>query len=51
LTNAAYLNGEIGDIRSYDEKTGRYAVHFDDKTIPPKKVKPESVRILFDIPD
>ncbi|KAL3797348.1 hypothetical protein ACHAWO_005507 [Cyclotella atomus] len=50
--NAAYLNGKIGHIRSYEVTAERYAVHFDDsKTIPPKSEKLENLRILFDIPN
>jgi hypothetical protein len=47
----AYLNGKIGDIRSYDETTGWYGVYFEDKAIEPKNVKPQNLRILFDVPD
>jgi hypothetical protein len=49
--NAAYLNGKIGDVRSFDETTGRYGVYFEDETIKPKCVKPRNLRILFELPD
>jgi hypothetical protein len=49
--NAAYLNGKIGDIRSFDESTGRYGVYFEDEAIKPKCVKPRNLRILFELPD
>jgi hypothetical protein len=49
--NAAYLNGKIGDIRSFDETTGRYGVYFEDESIKPKSVKPRNLRILFELPD
>jgi hypothetical protein len=29
----------------------RYGVYFEDKSIKPKSVKPENVRILFELPD
>lgn len=48
---AAYLNGKIGDMRSFDATTGRYGVYFEDKSINPKGVKPENLRILFELPD
>jgi hypothetical protein len=49
--NAAYLNGKIGDLRSFDETTGRYGVYFEDKAIKPKSVKLRNLRILFELPD
>jgi hypothetical protein len=49
--NAAFLNGKIGDIRSFDESTGRYGVYFEDESIKPKSVKPQNLRILFELPD
>lgn len=52
LKNAAYLNGKIGDVRSFDKTTGRYGVYFEDKSIKPRSVKPQNMRILlFDLPD
>jgi hypothetical protein len=48
---AAYLNGKVGDIRSIDTTAGRYGVYFEDNSIKPKSVKPENVRILFELPD
>jgi hypothetical protein len=36
-----YLNGKIGEIRSVDE----------DKSIKPQSVKPDNLRILFELPD
>jgi hypothetical protein len=49
--NAAYLNDKIGDIRSFDETTGRYGVYFEDESIKPKGMKPRNLRILFELPD
>jgi hypothetical protein len=51
LKNASHLNGRIGDVRSFSNKTKRYGVHFEDKSIPPKSVKPENLRILFELPE
>jgi hypothetical protein len=52
LKNAAYLNGKIGDVRSYNQKENRYVVHFADENITsPKCVKAQNMRILFRIPN
>jgi hypothetical protein len=51
LKNASHLNGKIGDVRSYDTATWRHGVHFEDKSIEPKCVKPENLRILFELPE
>lgn len=49
--NAAYLNGKIGDLRSFDKSTGRYGVYFEDKAIKPKSVKLRNLRIIFELPE
>jgi hypothetical protein len=53
LKHAAYLNGKIGECRGFDKDAieTRYRVFFDDKSIPPKSVKPENLRILFELPE
>jgi hypothetical protein len=51
LEKATHLNGKIGDVRSWNVETQRYGVHFDDKSILPKSVKPENLRILFELPE
>jgi hypothetical protein len=53
LKNAAYLNGKVGESRGYDDKAIgiRYQVFFDDENISPKSVKPENLRILFELPE
>jgi hypothetical protein len=54
LKNAAYLNGKIGESRGYDKDARieqRYGVLFDDESIIPKSVKPENLRILFELPE
>jgi hypothetical protein len=51
LKNAVHLNGNIGDAIDFDFKTDRYLVHFEDKSLKPSLVKPENLRILFDLPD
>jgi hypothetical protein len=48
---ATYLNGKIGEIRSFDEATGRCGVYFEDKSIKPKSVKPRNLRIIFELPE
>ena len=51
LQKASHLIGEIGDVRSYDEKSGRYEVHFEDESYKPCRVKHENLRIIFELPD
>jgi hypothetical protein len=51
LKNASHLNGKIGDVRGFDEDEMRCEVHFEDKNILPKCVKPENLRILFVLPE
>jgi len=51
LRNAAHLNGKVGDTRSFDNKTGRYRVRFEDKSLKSALVKPGNLRIAFDLPD
>ena len=54
LKNASHLNGKIGDIRSPPQECGdvyRFAVHFEDKSLKPALVKPENLRVVFDLPD
>jgi len=52
LKKSNHLNGKLGEIRLWDqEKTGRYEVHFEDNRLKPCLVKPENVRIVFDLPD
>jgi len=50
LQKASHLIGEIGDVRSYDEKSGRYEVHFEDESYKPCRVKHEILRIIFELP-
>lgn len=50
LKNAQHLNGKIGELRSFDDKSLRYEVHFEDPELRPCLVKPEYVRILFELP-
>lgn len=49
LQKAKHLNGKIGDRRDFDEETGRYTIHFEDEAMKPVKVKPENLRIVFDL--
>ena len=50
LKNAAHLNGKIGDARDYDDDTGRYEIHFEDKSLKPAAVKRGNLRIVFELP-
>jgi hypothetical protein len=50
LVNASHLNGKIGDVRTLDENTDRYGVYFEDKSLDPAAVKPENLRIVFELP-
>jgi hypothetical protein len=45
------FNGKIGDIRSFDEAAKSFRVYFEDESIKPISVKPENVRVLFELPD
>eukprot|EP00984_Skeletonema_dohrnii_P001522 scaffold486_cov148-Skeletonema_dohrnii-CCMP3373.AAC.3 len=51
LKKAAHLNGEIGDVREFCQSTDRCVVHLEGKDLKPVKVKPENLRIVFDVPD
>ena len=51
LKSAQHLNGAVGELRERDEMTGRYKVHFEDKNLKPRMIKPENVRIVFELPD
>lgn len=50
LQKAAHLNGEIGDIRSFEKNSGRYEVHFEDESLKPALVRHQNVRIIFELP-
>lgn len=51
LINAFYLNGKLGDVRSLSVASGtiRLGVHFEDERLKPAAVKPENLRIAFDL--
>ena len=49
LKKASYLNGKIGDARSYNDGTGHYGVHFEQARTP-VAVKKEHLRIMFEFP-
>ena len=49
LQKASHLNGEIGDVRSYDKESGRYQVHFEDESLKPALVRHQNVRIIFEL--
>ena len=49
LMNASHLNGKMGDVRSLDKKSGRYEIHFDEKSLKPCLIKGENVDIILDV--
>ena len=51
LKRATHLNGKIGDVRAYKRLIDSYEVHFEDKELDPRLVKPDNIRILFELPD
>ena len=53
LVNASHLNGELGEVRDVKKSgTGiRLAVHFEKKDAKSALVKPENLRIAFELPD
>ena len=52
LISASYLNGNLGETRSdKNTETGyRLGVHFEKKGVKSALVKPENLRIAFDLP-
>jgi hypothetical protein len=54
LINASHLNGKLGEVRSMsmDSSSGgvRFGVHFEEKGLTPAAVKPENLRIAFELP-
>jgi len=55
LMNASHLNGKLGDVRSVSVAkdsggTLRLGVYFEDESLKTAAVKPENLRIAFDLP-
>ena len=52
LANASHLNGELGEVRYVKQiETGiRLVVHFEKKSLKSAFVKPENLRIAFELP-
>jgi hypothetical protein len=52
LVSASHLNGELGEVKDLKQiETGiRLAVHFEKKGAKSALVKPENLRIAFEIP-
>ena len=52
LVSASHLNGELGEVRyvKQNETEIRLAVHFEKKGAKSALVKPENLRIAFEIP-
>ena len=54
LVSASHLNGELGEVRNIQEKNEhgiRCAVYFEKKGVTSALVKPENLRIAFELPD
>ena len=54
LVSASHLNGELGEVRNIQEKNEhgiRCAVYFEKKGVKSALVKPENLRIAFELPD
>jgi hypothetical protein len=52
LVSASHLNGELGEVRALSNNiTGfRLGVHFENTNLKPAWVKPENLRISFELP-
>jgi len=52
LVSAFHLNGELGEVRAVSNNiTGfRLGVHFENRNLKPALVKPENLRISFELP-
>ena len=52
LVRASHLNSKVGDARAcHNSKTGRrVAMHFADKSLKTALIKPENVRVAFELP-
>ncbi len=52
LVSASHLNGELGEVRALSNNiTGlRLGVHFEKTNLKPALVKPENLRIFFELP-
>ena len=52
LTSASHLNGKLGEGRAnHNDRNGiRLEVYFETKSLKPSLVKPENLRIAFDLP-
>ena len=56
LVSASHLNGELGEVRNIQEKNEHgiryvYVVCFEKKGVKSALVKPENLRIAFELPD
>jgi hypothetical protein len=49
LVSASHLNGKVGDVRAW-HKNGKVEIHFEDKSQKPAVMKPENLRISFELP-
>ena len=53
LVSAFHLNGKLGDVRSFHNTASglRLAVHFENKSQKSALVRPENLRIAFELPN
>ena len=53
LVSASHLNGKLGDVRSFHNTASglRLAVHFENKSQKSALVRPENLRIAFELPN
>ena len=47
LVNASHLNGQAGEVRSFDEEKQRYRIFFEDVNLKACLVKPTNLRVQF----
>jgi hypothetical protein len=52
LVSASHLNGELGEVREFklDGAGIRLAVQFEKKALKSALVKPENLRVAFELP-
>ena len=49
--SSSHLNGKVGDVQPWrDGRKDSYEVHFEENDLEPCALKPENIRILFDLP-
>ena len=46
-----HLNDKIGELRSWDDESECFTVHFEENNLGPHSIKQDYLRIVFDLPD